>query len=92
MGPVASGGNVEVRWDSHQILKARVNVDCDTSECEQLRQEITELKAALRQVELENEETQPYRCDELGSSLVKPNLKVKNGRYKIPVPLRPDIV
>ena len=50
-----------MRSDLHQVLKARVNVDCDTNECEQLRQEITELKAALRQVELENEETQPSK-------------------------------
>ena len=36
LGPIASGSRVEVRSDSHQVLKARVNVDCDTSECEQL--------------------------------------------------------
>ena len=69
-----------------------MNVNCDSSECEQLRQEITELKAALRQVELENEETQPSRSEELACSLVEPNVKVKDGRYEIPVPLRPDIV
>ena len=92
LGPIASGGRVEVRLDLHQDLKARVNVDCDTSECEQLRQEITELKAALRQVELENEETQLSRSEELACSLVEPNVKVKDGRYEVPVPLRPDFV
>ena len=92
LGPIASGGRVGVRSDSHQVLKARVNVDCDTNECEQLRQEITELKAALRQVELEDEETQPSRSEELACSLVEPNVKVKDGRYEIPVPLRSDIV
>ena len=92
LGPIASGGRVRVRSDSHQVLKARVSVDCDTSECEQHRQEITVLKAALRQVELENEETQPSRSEELACSLVELNVKVKDGCYKIPVPLRLDIV
>ena len=46
----------------------------------------------MRQVELENEEAQPSRSEELACFLVKPNVKVKDGRYKIPVPLRPDIV
>ena len=88
----ASGGRIELRSNSHKILKARVNVDCDTSECEQRREEITELKAALRQVKLENEETQPSRCEVLACSLEEPNAKVKDGRYEIPVPLRPDFV
>ena len=57
LAPIASGGHVEVRSDSQHVLKARVNVDCDTSECEQLRQDITELNAALRQVKLSNMET-----------------------------------
>ena len=92
LGPIASGGRVGVRSDSHQVLKARVNVDCDTNECEQLTQEITELKAALRQVELKNEETQPSKSEEFAYSLVEPNVKVKDGRYEIPVPLRSDIV
>ena len=65
LGPIASGGRVGVRSDSHQVLKARVSADCNTSECEQLRQEITELKAALRQVKLENKETQHSRSEEL---------------------------
>ena len=55
LGPIASGVRVEVRSLLHQVLKAKVNVDCDTSECEQLRQEITELKASLPLVESENE-------------------------------------
>ena len=38
LGPIASGDHVEVRSNSHQVLKAIVNVDCDTSECEELRQ------------------------------------------------------
>ena len=92
LGPIASGGRVGVRSDSHQVLKARVNVDCDTNECKQLRLEITEIKAALRQVELENEETQLSRSEKLACSLVEPNVKVKDGRYEIPVPLRSDIV
>ena len=86
LGPIASGGDVEVRSDSHQVLKVRMNVDCDTSECEQLRQEITELKAALRQVELESEETQPSKSEELACLLVEPDVKVKDGRYETPVP------
>ena len=90
--PVASGGRVEVRSNSHKVLKTRVNVDCDTGECEQLRQEITDLKAALRQVELENEETQLSRSEDLSCSLVEPNVNVKDGRYEIPVSLRPDII
>ena len=92
LGSIASGGRVGVRSDSHQVLKAKVKVDCDTNECERLRQEIIELKAALRQVELENEETQPSRSKELACSLVELDVGVKDGRYDIPVPLRQDIV
>ena len=57
-----------------------MNVDCDTSECKQLRREAAKLKAALRQVELENDETQPSRSKEHSCSLVKPNVKVKDDR------------
>ena len=92
LGPIASGGRVGVRSNLHQVLKSRVNLDCDTRECKQLRQEIIELKAALRQVELENEETQHSRSEELACSLAEPKVKVKNGCCEIPVPLRPDIV
>ena len=92
LGLIASGGRVEVRSNSHKVLKARVNVDCDTSECEQLRREITKPKAALRQVELEEEETQPSRSKELACSFVEPNVKVKDGYYEVSIPLRPDIV
>ena len=81
-----------MRLNSHKVLKTRVNVDCVTSECEQLRQEITDLKAALRQVELENEKTLLSRSEELVCSLVEPNVKVKDDRYEILVPLRSDIV
>ena len=35
LGPIASGGRVEMRPNSHKVLKARVNV-CDASECKQL--------------------------------------------------------
>ena len=37
----------------------------------------------MRQVELENEETQPFRSEELACSLVEPNVKAKDGRYEI---------
>ena len=90
--PIASDGYVEMRSDSHQILTAGVDVDCDSSEREQPRQEITELKMALQQVELEDEKTQPSWSEELACSLMEPNVKVKDVRYEIPVLLRPDIV
>ena len=32
LGPMASGGRVEVRSNSHKALKTRLNVDCDASE------------------------------------------------------------
>ena len=63
-----------------------------TSECEQLRQEVTELKGALQQVELEYEETQLSKSEKHACSLVEPNVKVKDGRYKFLVPLRPDLL
>ena len=77
LGPIASRGRVGVKSDSHQVLKAGVSVDCDPSGCEPYRQEITVLKATLRLVELENEETQPSRSEELACSLVELNVKVK---------------
>ena len=91
LGPIASGGHVEERSDTNQVLKARVNVDCDTGDCEQLKQEITDLKAALRQVKLENKETRPFRREKIAYSLVEPNVKKEDGRYTIAISLRPDI-
>ena len=46
----------------------------------------------LRQVELESKKTQSSRNEELACSLVEPNIKVRDGRYEIPVPLRTDVV
>ena len=57
-----------------------------------LKQDITELKATLRQFELENEEIRPSRSEELACSLVESNVGLKDGRYKNQVPLRADIV
>ena len=47
LGPIASGGRVEMGLDSRQIFEARVSVVCGVRESKQLRQEITKLKATL---------------------------------------------
>ena len=91
MEPIASGGRIEEGLDSRQIFKAIVNVDCDVRESKQLRQETTELKATLRQVELENEETHLSSGEEFACSLVEPNVQIKDGRYEILVPLKTEI-
>ena len=46
----------------------------------------------LRDHELDDEIVQPSQNDELTRQLVKPNIKVVNERYEIPVSSKTDVV
>ena len=62
---------------------------CD---CNQLKHEIVSHKEEVREYELQDEVLQASRTDELARSLVEPNIKVVNGRYEMPVPLKLDMI
>ena len=46
------------------------------------------VKENLRKIELKDEELLPSREDDMARSLVEPNIKVVNGRFEMPVPLK----
>ena len=87
LGPVASGGRVPSSNSALSRLKVVVEPlqSCDYSK---LKQEISSLKETVCQYELQDEVLQPSTTDELTSSLVEPNIRVVNGRYEMPVPLK----
>ena len=66
--------------------------NCDGCEWEQLKQEIAGLKESLRNYEIEDEVKQPSINDEIARQVVESNVKVINGRYETPVPLKMDVV
>ena len=89
LGPVASGGRMNVRSD--QLQSRRVEVEpckCDIHKFQILKQEIAGLKETLHEIEFQNEVIQPSKNDEKARSLVEPHIKVVNERYEIPVPLK----
>ena len=94
LGPIASGGRSGVGSNRPQSLKVRVkeNVAVECNNCEQLKKEVVELNESVRNYEIENEELQHSKNDEAVRQLVEANVKVKNDRYEVPVPLKPDVV
>ena len=69
-----------------------MNRDCDECECEQFKQEIAGLKESLRNYEIKDKVKQPSMNDEMARQLVESNVKVINGRNKIPISLKMDAV
>ena len=65
---------------------------CEACDCDRLKKEFVDLKENLRSYELADEEIQPSKTDDFIRNLVESNVKVINGRYEIPVPLKMDIV
>ena len=49
------------------------------------------LKESLRNYEIEDEVKQPSINDKIARQVVESNVKVINGRYEIPVPLKMDV-
>ena len=87
LGPVASGGRAPSSNSALSTLKVVVE-PLQSCDCFKLKEEIFSLKETVRQYELQDEVLQPSRTDEFTSSLVEPNIKVVNGRYEMPVPLK----
>ena len=94
LGPIASGGCVDGRNCSKRKLHTlKVNLECcNKNDCVKLRQEVSALREQLRHYILEDEEIQASTSDEITRKLVELNMNVVNNRYKIPVPLKVDVV
>ena len=92
LGAIASGRRINVKSYLHRTMMVGVDTSCNVNECDRLKLEITGLKERLRNYELDDEIVQPSQNDELTRQLVEPHIKVVNERYKIPVPLKTDIV
>ena len=55
-------------------------------------EEIASFKESVRNFEKEDDLIQPSTNDEIARGLVEANVKMKNSRYKIPVPFKPDVL
>ena len=93
VGPIASGGraNLGSNLPPNQKVKLRQDSDsCNT--CKHLKQEIATLKESVRNFEREDELIQPSKHDKIARGMVEANVKVINGRCKIPVPFKSDVL
>ena len=93
LGLIASGGRANLGPNLPQNLKVKLKEDTDPCKtCKHLKQEITTLKESVRNFEREDELIQHSMNKEIARGLVEANVKVKNGRYEIPVPFKPDVL
>ena len=91
--PIASGGRIERTNCANSLSALRIDVvSSESCNLKTLEAENASLKQAIREYELKDEEVQPSRNDELAYQLTEPEIKVKKGRYEIPVPLKPEVV
>ena len=86
IGWVASGGKFSedpVSYRSRRIAVQRGETNKD--------QKILELQQTVRDLSLLNEETQPSINDKKAEEIVKDSIKVVDGHYEIPVPLKNNV-
>ena len=74
---------------TRRALVADKQATCDS---ERLRVELSDLKEVLRRQELDDEVIEPSKSEKLARELVEPNVKLVDGRYETPAPLKSDIV
>ena len=92
LGPIASGGQVPAVI-SGSLSAVRVDSYVDAArECFELKREVSALKETVREYERQEEILQPSLNDELAKKLVKPQIKVANGRFEMPVPFKSDVL
>ena len=92
LGPIASGGRTKRSSEccfAHKVVIANGATFC---EGERLKAEISGLKECLRKRELENEIIKPSKNEELARGMVESKVKLVNGRYEIPAPLKPHVI
>ena len=92
LGPIASGGQVKSESPVIYSLKVQIDETGDSCRCEQLEREVSSLKQTLRELELEDEVVQPSRTEVKVRELVETKVKVVEGRYEIPMPLKCEII
>ena len=93
LGPIASGGRVDLNVDfSNSVTALKVSVGLWAPQnftrmttSKSLKAENSSLKQKIHKYQLVDEAVQPSRYDELGYGYTKPLIKVKDGRYEIPV-------
>ena len=90
LGPVASGGRPGGNFCSLRSLSLlRVNVSSSVgNDYNKLKEENVALKQSSREYELFSKVIQPSKNDELAMKLLKPNIKVVEGRCEMPAPLK----
>ena len=90
---MTSGGRVHACSDLVQSRRTAIETcHCNVHKCGELREENVTLRENLREFELYNEEVQPSKNNELARSLVEPYIKVENDRYRMPFPVKQDVI
>ena len=69
-----------------------ISADSHCGRCDKLQQELLTVNGALREYKLLDEEVLPSKNDELTYSSVKPFIRIVDGRYEMPVPLKPEVL
>ena len=85
IGWVASGGSGKTY--SYHSMRVSVNMNCESNE-----EKILELQQVIRDMTLENDETQLSRSDREAQQIVDgSNTTVVDGRYQMPVPFKENV-
>ena len=93
LGPTASGGRVSTSYGSLSTLRVQVESYEDAArDCVKLRHEVSSLRETVHKYERQDEALQPSLNDELARNLVETHIKVANGRYEMPVPLKSEVL
>ena len=90
--PIASGGQVKHESPAINSLKAQVHETGDLCRCKQLERKVSSLKQTWRELELEDEVVQSSRTEVKVRELVEAKVKVVEGRYEIPMPLKCEVI
>ena len=98
LGWLASGGRAVLSGsvaNSKRVCSAVMENELPFSysgELEKRDREILHLKDKLRELYLDAEVVEPSRNDVLARDIVEPRVKIDNGRFEIPVPLKANFV
>ena len=93
-GSIAGGGQVSaVISGSLSALRVQVDSYEDAArECAVLKREVSAFKETVREYERQEEVLQPSLNDELAKKFVEPQIKVPNGRYRMQVPFKSNVL
>ena len=69
-----------------------ISTDPDCRLCDKLQEELLTVNNALREYKLLDEEILPSKTNWITYNLVEPFIRLVNGRYEMPVPLKSEVL